>query len=288
MRSKLFAPGSRPELFSKALRSQADAVSVDLEDSVIESRKEEARAQVADWLKSPETLASKKTIIVRSNELNSTHFAADLLAITQPRLDMLNLPKVESAADVLAAIEVLEQAESTNGVSQPIGILANIETAKGLRLALEIATAHSRVIGLQLGLNDLFSSMSIDNKDKTSVHAVLFRIRMAAGEAGVFAYDGAFADIHDETGFCEEATMARRLGYLGKSCIHPSQVTLANEVFKPNDDELAFAMRVVEASHEAESNGNGAFTLDGTMIDLPAVKRAELIINSAQRSSNVE
>lgn len=278
MRSKLFVPASRPELFAKALASQADAVSVDLEDSVIESRKSEARASIAKLLQTPEVLSSDKKIIVRCNALDSTHFESDLQAVTQTSLNILNLPKVESASDIHAAVDILEQAEIHNDVTQAVGILANIETPKGLRLATEIAAAHPRVVGLQLGLNDLFNSLGINRQVSGNVHAVMFAVRMAAGEAGVFAYDGAFANIQDESGYRREAGMARHMGYLGKSCIHPNQVKLANEVFTPSDDEIALALRILEASREAESNGAGAFKLDGTMIDLPAIKQAELIV----------
>lgn len=103
MRSKLFVPGSRPELFAKALASAADAISIDLEDSVVESRKAEARATVREFLLSAEARSTSKVIIVRVNALNTPHFEADVIAITQPGLALLNLPKPESADDVLAA-----------------------------------------------------------------------------------------------------------------------------------------------------------------------------------------
>ncbi|MGH8309389.1 MAG: HpcH/HpaI aldolase/citrate lyase family protein, partial [Steroidobacteraceae bacterium] len=234
MRSKLFVPGSRPELFAKALASDADAISIDLEDSVAGNRKAEARALVGKFLQSAEIRAANKVIIVRVNALSTPHFEADLLAIAQSGLALLNLPKPESADDIHAAIAVLERAEVANSVNEPIRVLANIESPKGLRNAAEIAAAHPRVSGLQLGYGDLFEPLGIDRRDAASVHAVMFAVRMAAGAAGVFAYDGAFADLQDPKGFRAEAEMARRLGYWGKSCIHPSQIALANEVFRPS------------------------------------------------------
>lgn len=284
LRSKLFVPGSRPELFSKALASQADAISMDLEDSVIESKKPIARENIAAFLQTSEVQNSNKTIIVRTNSLDSIHFEADVLATIQTGLSMLNLPKVESADDIQLAVKILEQAEINNNIHQPATILANIETVKGLRLARKIASAHPRVVGLQLGLNDLFSSMGIDRTDRKNVHAVMFSLRMATAEAGVFAYDGAFTDFHDEPGFRQEATMAQQLGYLGKSCIHPNQVRPANEVFTPSDEAINFATRIIDAARTAKMDGAGAFTLDGRMIDLPAIKRAEVIINTFTRS----
>jgi len=201
MRSKLFVPGSRSELFIKALNSSADAISLDLEDSVVEKRKVEAREKVCTFLRLPEVTASDKTIIVRVNGRGTAHFEADILAITQPALDMVNLPKVESARDVRVAADILGKAEKLNGQTKEVRILANIETPKGLRSAAEIATSHPRLAGLQLGLNDLFESLSIDRRDAKNVHAAMFAMRMAAGEGDVFAYDGAFVDIRDKKGF---------------------------------------------------------------------------------------
>jgi citrate lyase subunit beta/citryl-CoA lyase len=278
MRSKLFVPGSRPELFAKALASEADAISLDLEDSVPEGRKAEARALVATFLQSAEVRGSSKMIVVRVNAPGTAHFEADLLAITQPALALINLPKCESADQLRAAVTVLERAEAANDVTKPVPILANVETPGGLKLAAEIAAAHSRVTGLQIGYLDLMEPLGVDRSDAANVHAVMFAVRMAAAEAGVLAYDGAFADIRDAQGFRAEAGMARRLGYSGKSCIHPSQIPFANEIFSPSDEEIAYARRVLEAARQAEAGGMGAFMFEGRMIDSPAIRRAEAVV----------
>ncbi len=278
MRSKLFVPGSCPELFAKALASQADAISIDLEDSVPESRKAEARALVAAFLQSAEVRGSSKVIVVRVNAPGTAHFEADLLAITQPGVALINLPKCESADQLRAAVTVVERAEAGNGVTKPVPILANVETPRGLRLAAEIAAAHSRVAGLQIGYLDLMEPLGVDRNDAANVHAVMFAVRMAAAEAGVLAYDGAFADTRDAQGFRAEAGMARRLGYSGKSCIHPNQIPIANEIFSPSDEEIAYARRVLEASQQAKAKGIGVFTIEGTMIDDPAIRRAEAVV----------
>ena len=115
----------------------------------------------------------------------------------------------------------------------------------------------------------------------TAIENAMFSVRMAAGEAGVFAYDAAFANIKDAEGFRTEAVLAKRLGFLGKSCIHPSQIALANEVFRPSDEEIAHALRVLEAAKAA--NGAGAYVVDGQMIDPPFFKRAEQIVATARR-----
>jgi len=285
MRSKLFVPGSRPEWFAKALASDADAISIDLEDSVVEARKAEARASVSEFLKSAEALRSGKTFVVRVNAPGTSHFEADVLAITQPALAMLNLPKAESAEDIHGAVAVIERAEAANGVRKATYILANIETPKGLRYAADIASAHPRVAGLQLGYFDLFAPFGIDRRDSANVHAAMFAMRIAASEANRFAYDGAFPDLKDAAGFREEAERARRLGYAGKSCIHPSQVALANEVFTPSEADVELARRVLEAHREAEARGVGAFLVDGRMIDAPAIRRAEAILAASQHTN---
>lgn len=283
MRSKLFVPASRPELFAKALSSAADALSFDLEDAVTESRKAEARRTLASALSSTEFTASRKTMIVRVNALATPHFAADLAAVVGARLDLVNVPKLESAEDVRVVADVLARLEAERGLARPIAILANIESPRALRRAAEIAAAHPRVAGLQLGFGDLFEPLGIDRTDAAAVHQVQLTVRLAAGEAGVWACDAAYGAVKDPDGYKAEALGARRLGFLGKSCIHPSQIALANEIFRPTDEEVAFAQRVVEAAQEAERDGVGAFTVDGRMIDVPFIKRAQAIVAIARQ-----
>jgi citrate lyase subunit beta/citryl-CoA lyase len=278
MRSKLFVPGIRPELFSKALASEADALSFDLEDSVPEALKAQARDQVAAFVRRSEVHAAAKLIIVRPNPFGTPHFSEDLGAVAVDGVALINLPKIESADDVLTAVAEIECAEAANRVENPIGLLINIETPRALRAAAEIASAHPRVMGLQLGLGDLFEPFGLARHDEANVHAAMFAVRMAAAEAGVFACDGAFADLQDDAGYRTEAWMARRLGFIGKSCIHPRQVALANEIFRANEAEIAAARRIVEAARQAAANGRGAFVVDGRMIDLPFLKRAEAIV----------
>ena len=282
MRSKLFVPASRPELFAKALASAADALSFDLEDAVAESRKDEARRHLAEFLRSDAARASDKTFIVRVNPCGSSHFEADLAAVLLPRLDMLNLPKPASVQQVGEVANAMEQAEQANGVATPVRLLLNIETPGALRIAHELASAHARVAGLQLGFGDLFEPLAIARRNQAAVHSAMFAVRMAAGEAGIFAYDSAFADVRDGDGFLAEALRARDLGFIGKSCIHPSQVALANEAFRPTDAEIAHAVKVVEAVAAAAAQGVGAYMVNGQMIDEPFVRRAQAIVGQAR------
>ena len=284
LRSKLFVPGARPELFAKALAGDADALSFDLEDSVPEAGKAGAREAVAAFLRSSEALDARQRKIVRINARASSHFDADLRAVALPGVDAINLPKCESAADLVDVADRLAECEAANGVREPIGLLVNIETPAALRRAAEIAGAHPRVVGLQLGLADLFEPYAIDRRHEANIHAVMFAVRLAAAEAGVPAIDAAFADVRDVDGYRREAAMARRTGYVGKSCIHPSQVGIANDVFGANAEEVAFALRVVAAARDARARGHGAFRIDGRMIDAPFLARAESIVAEAGRS----
>jgi citrate lyase subunit beta/citryl-CoA lyase len=286
MRSKLFVPGSRPELFAKALAGAADSISFDVEDSVPENSKTYAREQVADFLRSSAVRDSAKSFIVRINAPGSPHFEEDLMAFACQQVALLNLPKAQSAADVRAAAAALEKAERCSGLARPIGLLVNIETTRALRLAAEIAASHPRVTGLQLGLADLFESMHADRRNPANVHAAMFQMAMACAESGKFAYDSAYPDVDDAEGFRREAEQARQLGYVGKSCVHPKQVALANEIFGAATLDVDTARRIVAAAQDAAQAGRGAFLLDGRMIDRPFVKRAEAVLAAANDSSD--
>jgi citrate lyase beta subunit len=278
MRSKLFVPGSRPELFAKAMASAADAISIDIEDAVEESQKAQARDTVAAFLKTRRWEDDGKLLIVRVNALSTRHFADDIAALVGPGIDLINLPMAESADDVRTAVEQIAHVEKAHGLQPPVKLMVNIETPKALRRAAEIASASPRVVGLQLGLADLFEPLGIDRCNAAAVQQVQLQMRLAAGEAGVWAYDAAYADVRDLEGYAREAEVARRLGYMGKSCIHPAQIAAANLAFQPSAAEIAHAARVVAATKKATANGIGAYMVDGRMIDAPFARRAEAVL----------
>ena len=288
MRSKLFVPASRPELFDKALAGAADAISFDLEDAVAIERKAAARDNLKCLLgqelaPSARTREADKTLIVRVNACGTPHFGRDLDAVVWPALHIINLPMVESADDVRQAVAAIEVLEHERSIARPLGILANIESPRGLRLAAEIALAHPRVIGLQIGYGDLFAPLGIAAGEPDATQYVRIAVRMAAGEAGVDAFDGAFVDYSDQAGYRRDSQAARQLGFAGRSCIHPSQVALANEVFRPSEAEIAHALKVVEAATEHLGRGVGAFTVDGRLVDGPFITRAEHLVALARR-----
>jgi citrate lyase subunit beta/citryl-CoA lyase len=178
---------------------------------------------------------------------------------------------------------VIGRVVKEKGLAKPIGILANIETAKAFRLAAEIAGADERVAGLQLGFGDLLEPLGIDRYNPAVVLQFQLAVRLAAGEAGIFAYDSAFANVKDAEALKREAETARKLGYLGKSAIHPSQVPIINAAFRPSDEEIAHSLRVVAAARDAQAKGVGAWMVDGKMVDAPFVVRAQAIVVLARR-----
>jgi citrate lyase subunit beta/citryl-CoA lyase len=283
MRSKLFVPGNRPELFSKALHSDADVVCFDLEDAVLPAQKVEAHGHVQACLQA--NAGTERVIMVRVNGIHSNLIAEDLSAVVRPAVAAISLPKVEDPLEIEELSAALAELERERGLTRPIAIHPTIESPRGLRLAHAIAGADARVTGLQLGLVDLFESLGISQRDKFAAHHVRVQLRLAAAEAKLPCLDCAFPAFGDAEGFAAEAEAARGLGFSGKSCIHPSQIAAANQIFSPSAEEIAIARRTVRAASEAAAGGLGAFTLDGHMIDRPMIRRAEEILRFAARYS---
>lgn len=283
MRSKLFVPGSRPELFGKAVASAADAVSFDLEDAVVPDRKADARRGVADFLAT--AAPGGPLLIVRVNPVESPWFADDVAAVTTPALAVLNVPKVEDPDVVREVARALDRIEAERGHSRKVPILVTIETPRGVRRAAEIAAADPRVWGLQLGFGDLFEPYGISRDYPPAGDYVRMSVQLAGAEAGVPTYDSAFPAVADVDGFRREAEASRAMGLAGKSCIHPSQIELVNEVFFPRPKEVARARAIVDAAAERFGAGTGAFLLDGVMIDEPYVARAQAILAIAGKAA---
>ena len=200
-----------------------------------------------------------------------------------PALHIVNLPMVESADTVRQAAAALEVLERERGIARPLGILANIESPRGLRLAADIALAHPRVIGLQIGYGDLFAPLGIASGEPAATQYVRTAVRMAAGEAGIDAFDGAYVNYSDQAGYRRDSEAARQLGFAGRSCIHPSQIAMTNEVFRPAEADIAHALRVVEAARDHLGRGVGAFTVDGRLVDGPFITQAERLVALARR-----
>jgi len=284
MRSKLFVPGSRPELFEKALVSAADALSFDLEDAVAQSQKSQARAHLAAFLRGLPSSTAGKIIVVRVNAFDTEDFEADVAALGGVPVDIVNLPMAEDPRAVVQAIARVERSEALHPQARSAKVLLNIETPRGLRKAADLAATHPRVMGLQIGYADLLEPCGIARSDSAALAHVRLAVRLAATEAGVAAYDGAFAAVKDVEGYRAECKAAKQHGFTGKSCIHPSQIAVANETFMPDASEVAWARKVVSAAAEADARGVGAYLVEGHMIDKPFVERARAVVALANRT----
>lgn len=279
MRSKLFVPASRPELFAKAADSAADALSFDLEDAVAVDRKEEARATLAAYL---DKQAHRQIVVVRVNALGTRWCEADMKAIATTRTDIINVPMAEEPETVVAVAAMLDRFEPVARRGR-IRLLVNIETPKALRNALALASAHPRVVGLQIGYADMLEPCDIDRTDEAALGHIRVTTRLAAAEAGIPTYDGSYFDVGNPEDCRAESIAARKSGCAGKSCIHPSQIAIVNEAFSPNPAEVKRARRIVAAAEMAAANGVGAFLVDGMMIDAPFLPRARAIVEWSDR-----
>ena len=262
-RSYLFVPGDRPDRFAKALASGADTVIVDLEDAVAPVNKEQARQLVADYP------FAAHSICLRINGTATAWYAEDQKLCALPGVNSVMLPKVESASQVerLAAL-----------VPAAVPILPFIETAQGYWHMQEIAAA-GRVQRLVFGTLDflLDLGMSVTGEELNSVR---LQMVIASRVAGIVPpIDGVTQDIKDLEGLKSDSLRARRLGFGGKTCIHPSQVEIVNTCFSYTEVELAWARKVVDAAAAARG---AVISLDGKMIDRPVIEQARVILEQTK------
>ena len=277
-RSLLFVPLTGGERkVERAFASTAGGVILDLEDSVAVSQKAAARTILGGLLSSPRPLP----VHVRINATGTPFCLADLGAVVAAGVAGVVLPKVESVDEVKAVDWVMSQLEGERGLPpRGIGLMAIVETARGLVAVDAIAAASPRLRRLVFGAVDLASDMLIDLDDDDGAAAqARFAIARASRAAGLEApLDTAFVDIHDSERLRASALRARALGFAGKACIHPAQLEIVNQVFSPGADEVARARRIVEAFARAEAEGQAALSVDGQMVDYPVVERARRIL----------
>jgi citrate lyase beta subunit len=276
MRSKLFVPAIRVELFKKALRSGADAVCFDLEDAVAPEARPEARAHPETFLASQN--AGSPRLLVRTNAVTSSDFRLDIASAVWPSTFAIALPKVESAEDIWQAEKLIAPLELERGVTTPLGILPTVESPRGLRVAAEIARASARVVGLQMGFADLLEPMGIAHDNAFARDQIRLMLRLAAAEADLDCYDSAFPDFRNSAAYQQQLDAARALGFAGGSCIHPNQLEPANRTFTPTPEELADARQIVAAAKLAAERGDAVASVNGRMIDRPFVLAAERLL----------
>ena len=284
-RSWLFVPGNRQRMIDKALGLPADAIMLDLEDGVPPAAKQEARERVAAALAQARGTGGP-TRFVRINSVKHPEFEVDLDYVVRPGVEGLVLPKVESADQVTYVAEAVGRLEAARGMEPgSVRFLAAIESPLGLLRAYEIGMASPRVIGLMFGAEDYSRELGLPVVREKEARELLFaRSAMvtAAASAHVQAVDGVWPDLNDVAGLWQDCWQARRLGFTGKSLIHPSQIDPINSVFTPSAADIDFARQVLTAFEQAEAAGQGSITLGGQLIDRPIVERARATLRLAQ------
>jgi citrate lyase subunit beta / citryl-CoA lyase len=282
LRSLMFVPGHRPRMIERALGlgefapSQLDVAILDLEDGVPPAEKPNARGAVAAAL-GVDLGKNGAGRYVRVNAEADLR-AADLAAIVRAGLDGIVAPKVANPSDITALAHDLPERESAAGVARgSLRIIASIESARGLLEAPAIAASSERVIALLFGAEDFALDLGLPARREAEAADLLYArsaVVVAAVAAGKAAIDGIWPDLEDEDGLKRDALTARRLGFSGKSLIHPGQIAAVNQIFSPSADEIEHARRVVAAFDEGSKRGDGAVALNGTLLDPPIVERA--------------
>jgi citrate lyase subunit beta/citryl-CoA lyase len=288
-RSSLILPVNQPRFVERAYTRNADAIVLDLEDSVPEAEKANARALVKDAI--PLAARGGAEVSVRvNNEPGLLH--ADIEAAVHPGLDNLSIPKAESAEQIRDLTALVERLERARGL--PVGqvrFALAVETPAGLLATRELATASARVRSMSVGVEDYCLALGVEpSADGTELlYAVSFLVTICKA-VGLEATGlvGSIAGFRDLATFEAAATRARQLGCVGAGCIHPDQVTVLNRVFTPDPDKAEYARRVVEAFEDGVRKGTASVNLDGKMVDVPVYKRALVILERARAVAATE
>jgi len=295
MRSLMFVPAHRERMVERALglgefgASGLDVAILDLEDGVPPAAKDEARRRIADVLAHPTREGGGPKRFVRIRRALGDEGAGDLEAVVRPGLAGIMAPKVRRPDEVnwiAERLDVLEQdAKIPHGT---VRIIPSIESAAALIEAPRIAMASDRVAGLAFGSEDFALDLGLPTTREGEAADLLYARSatvVAAVAAGKLALDGIWPDITDAAGLRADALRARRLGFAGKTLIHPDQIAVVNEIFSPTAAEVDEAGRVVRAFDEAVARGDGAVALDGRMLDAPVVDRARRVLRAVERNS---
>ena len=279
-RSMLFVPVTRPRFVEKGAEAGADAIILDFEDSVAPADKERARTLLPDAAK---IVAQRGAdVVVRVNRPWRL-LVRDLEAAVIPGIAALALPKIESAEHLQAIAEIVDELESERGIAPgTVKLQALVETATGFFRIEQIARAHKRLVGLSIGAEDLALSVGMLPEPEGLFYPKQQCI-IAARAAGVLplGFIGTVADYKDLDAFRATIRRSRRLGFMGASCIHPSNVAILNEEFAPTAEEVGHAERMVAAYDTALAEGKGSVEFEGKMIDIPVVERAKQVVARA-------
>ena len=285
LRTALFVPGNRPDRVDKAVTTSADAVIIDLEDSVALTEKETSRSKVHDKILEH----AERKIIVRVNSLDSPFFEGDLAEVITDNPVCLMVPKVESAAHVREINKQLLKVEKEKGLVQgAVPVIPLIESAGAVQNIFRIATEKtepSRIYCVAFGAADYTLDMGIEiTREGAEISYPRSRIAIASRAARIAPpLDTPFMmDLKDTEALKVDAGRAKQLGFQGKLCIHPNQIEPCHAIFSQAKEEILYAERVVQVFEEAEKEGSAAIQLDGRFIDYPVVERARRILKLAK------
>jgi len=283
-RSMLFLPGSNAAMLSTAFVFKPDSIMFDLEDAVSLREKDAARLLVFHALQMPLYHEGMETV-VRINPLSSPYGMEDLEAVVRAGVDVVRLPKTDSADDVHRLEAEVARIERACG--RELGstrLMAAIESASGVVNAVSIATSSPRLIGIALAAFDYVMDMQTERGDGTELYYARCAVLHAARVAKIDAFDVVYPDVNDDAGFLKEVDLIKRLGFNGKSLINPRQIELLHNAFAPTGEEVDYARRVVAAAEQAEERGLGVISLNGKMIDAPIVEHARVVLRRAAAS----
>lgn len=285
-RSLLFIPGNNERFLQKSIKLHADILCFDLEDSVPSSEKEAARNLVASFLTTKQG-GNDSLIYVRINSFDSGLVDGDLGRVVMKGLDGIVLPKIGNGEEVTQIIQKIDEIVSKRKLSSDIQIIPSIETSKGVVNANSIASSHKNVTALVFGVFDYLYDMNIDVEydDFMSYNYARSKIPVDARAAGIDAFDGIWQNVKDTDGLIKDAVIAKKLGYTGKTLIHPSHINPVHDIFRPTKKQIEWAKKVLAALQDTFENGNarGAKLLEGKMIDAVHYKQAKAVISAAEQ-----
>ncbi|MFN0264012.1 HpcH/HpaI aldolase/citrate lyase family protein [Tepidamorphus sp. 3E244] len=287
MRSMLFVPGDSPRKMEKALSSGADALILDLEDSVSQSGKSEARKLTAQFLADTAGSADTPALMVRVNALDTGMTVEDVDAVISAKPQAIVLPKAEGGATVQELHVAMSVAEARAGIADGTTDIHAIatETARGIFTLGTYGHCSTRLKGLAWGAEDLSADIGAETNRTADGATEPFRfarsmLLFGAADAGVAAIDTVHVNFRNLDDLRAECVEARRDGFTAKMAIHPAQVPIINEVFTPSEEDIAFARQVVQAFAQDESVG--VVAIDGRMYDRPHLRRAERLLARAR------
>lgn len=287
-RTMMFVPGNNPAMVKDAGIYGADSIMLDLEDAVSLTEKDAARMLVYNAIKTVDFGGAE--IVVRINGQDTPFYDEDVKAMVKAGVDVIRLPKTESAAMIKKLVSDMEKAEQDYGVEKgSIGVMAAIESAKGVLNAPEIATSTPLMMGLAVSGEDYTADMHTHRyPDGRELEFARNMVLQAARAADVYAFDTVFSNMNDTEGFYRETNYIYELGYDGKSLVNPRQIPMVNKVFNPTKDEIENAQAVQNAIREAKAKGSGVISMNGKMVDKPVVEKANRVIETAKASNLID